>query len=293
MLHSCQSTEAHLFTVTVLQSTALLTWRQDNLGKILKNKLPENTSQVVSSPVESVVLWAKSAHLIWETVLHSLLTEGKSTCFSTILHSSQVTGVQVSEPAQTLVIKWIIECCFNYWKAKVYLVSAGINLPVSDTVVLSDLLALWDLLGVGSVELDFLAVFEVVVLVLNLAFLAVDGGRLRLTFSPSDWLKNMPLKRIAWKLNIITTTYFTLKLHYILANILVFPNTSLLEGSIAALFGWSFVLDDIPEWNIRAVILQCRTGLSCQKDESCYSQQNLERCHAEEWRMVITRRCWQ
>ena len=49
----------------------------------------------------------------------------------------------------------------------------------------------------GSVELDFLAVFEVVVLVLNLAFLAVDGGRLRLTFSPSDWLKNMPLKRIA------------------------------------------------------------------------------------------------
>ena len=76
-----------------------------------------------------------------------------------------------------------------------YLISAGINLPVGDTVVLCDLLALWHLLGVGRVEFDFFAVLEVVVLVLNLALLAVNGSCLRFTFSPGNWLKDKIKKR--------------------------------------------------------------------------------------------------
>ena len=70
-----------------------------------------------------------------------------------------------------------------------YLVSTAINLPVGDAVVLGDLLALGHLLGVGSAELHLLAILEVIVLILNLALLAVDGSRLCRTFSPSNWLE--------------------------------------------------------------------------------------------------------
>ena len=71
----------------------------------------------------------------------------------------------------------------------VYLVSTAINLPVSDAVVLGDLLALGHLLGVGSAELHLLAILEVIVLVLDLALLSMDGSRLRCTFSPGNWLE--------------------------------------------------------------------------------------------------------
>jgi len=119
----------------------------------------------------------------------------------------------------------------GHWSASLSaspdLVSTAINLPVSDAVVLGDLLAFGHLLGVRRAELDLLAIFEVVVLVLNLALLAVDGSCLCGTFSPSNW--------------------FALKLGDILANILVLPNTSLLERSITALLAGSLVPDHIPE----------------------------------------------
>merc|ERR1712096_474182 len=45
---------------------------------------------------------SKVFHLMFPTTPHSVLTVGKSTSFSTMAHSSQVTGVHFSVPAQTL-----------------------------------------------------------------------------------------------------------------------------------------------------------------------------------------------
>merc|ERR1719509_473717 len=170
----------------------------------------------------------------------------------------KVSPLDVRDSAAISLDRWEVHLFLHdlaflpsHWSASLStspdLVSTGINLPVSDAVVLGDLLALGNLLGVGSVVLHLLAVFEVVVLVFNLALLALDRSSLRCTFSPGDWL--------------------ALKLSDISTNIFVFPDTSLMEGSVAALFAGSLVPDNIPEGNISAMILEGGTGLTCQADE--------------------------
>merc|ERR1719509_40106 len=165
------------------------------------------------------------------------LTSGVQSC-GVCAPLCKVSPLDVRDSAAISLDRWEVHLLLHnlaflpgHWSAGLSaspdLISIGINLPVSDAVVLGDLLALGNLLGVGSVVLDLLAIFEVVVLVLNLALLALDRSSLRCTFSPGNWL--------------------ALKLGNIPANILVFPNTILLEGCVTALFAGSLVPDNIPE----------------------------------------------
>merc|ERR1712096_311181 len=85
ILHSSYSTVAQLLLVTGLQSRSAL------ISQVISmcSSFPPSTSSRVF-------------HLMLPTTSHWVLTVGKSTSFSTIEHSSHVTGVHFSVPAHTL-----------------------------------------------------------------------------------------------------------------------------------------------------------------------------------------------
>merc|ERR1712112_209477 len=90
ILHSSYSTVAQLLLVTGLQSRSALTSQVISMC----SSFPPSTS-------------SKVFHLMLPTTSHWVLTVGKSTSFSTIEHSSQVTGVHFSVPAHTWRPSWL------------------------------------------------------------------------------------------------------------------------------------------------------------------------------------------
>merc|ERR1712114_39749 len=114
------------------------------------------------------------------------------------------------------------------------LVSMLINVPVSDTVVLSDSLALRHLLVMLHRVLLLLAVLVREVLVRHVALLALGRPDLRSAFSPPD--------SVTLNFSSILTDPFSLSLAF-------FP-----EDGIAALGRSGGVLDHIPERNISAEV---------------------------------------
>merc|ERR1719402_1422717 len=129
------------------------------------------------------------------------------------------------------------------------LVSVLIDIPVSDTVVLGDGVALWHLLVVLHRVLLLLAVSVGKVLIGHVALLSLRGPDLRGAFSPTD--------SIAFNLGGILT------------NPLSLGNTIFLEDGITA-FGCSGgVLDHIPEGDISAeVFFQSTITNQGQRKES-------------------------
>merc|ERR1719402_1613116 len=140
------------------------------------------------------------------------------------------------------------------------LVSVFINVPVSDTVVLGDGVALWHLLVVLHRVLLLLAVSVREVLVGDMAFLSLRGPDLGGAFSPTD--------SIAFNLGGILT------------NPLGLGNTIFLEYCITA-FGISGgVLDHIPEGDISTeVFLQSTFTNQGQRKESKDKGQETEGRH--------------
>merc|ERR1719508_297746 len=124
-----------------------------------------------------------------------------------------------------------------------------INVPVSDTVVLGDGVALWHLLVVLHRILLLLAVLVREILVRHMALLTLRGPDLGGAFSPTD--------SIAFNLGGILT------------NPLSLGNTIFLENCITA-FGCSGgVLDHIPEGDISTkVFLQSTFTNQRQRKES-------------------------
>ena len=89
-----------------------------------------------------------------------------------------------------------------YHRFNTNLVSVLINVPVSDTVVLGDGLALWHLLVVLHRVLLLLAVLVGEVLVAHVALLALGRPDLSGAFSPSYGLQNVELLTIIFFQNL-------------------------------------------------------------------------------------------
>merc|ERR1719186_683719 len=109
-----------------------------------------------------------------------------------------------------------------------------IDVPVGDTVVLGDGVALWHLLVVLHGVLLLLAIPVREVLVGHMALLSLGRPDLCRTFSPSD--------SVALNFSGILTDSFRL------------GNTVFLEDGVAALCSGGGVLDHIPEGNISAEV---------------------------------------
>merc|ERR1719186_92376 len=124
-----------------------------------------------------------------------------------------------------------------------------INVPVSDTVVLGDGVALWHLLVVLHRVLLLLAVSVREVLVGDMAFLPLRGPDLGGAFRPPDSI--------------------ALNLGCVLTNPLSLGNTIFLENCITAFSCSGGVLDHIPEGDISTeVFLQSTFTNQRQRKES-------------------------
>merc|ERR1712114_83179 len=144
--------------------------------------------------------------------------------------------------------------------ASTNLVSMLINVPVSDTVVLSDSLALWHLLVVLHRVLLLLAVPVREVLVRHVAFLALGRPDLGGTFSPPDSV--------------------TLNFGGILTDSFRLGNTVFLEFGVAALGSGGGVLYNIPEGDISAeVFLQSTFANQGQGKETKSNRKKIEVRH--------------
>merc|ERR1712114_117155 len=140
------------------------------------------------------------------------------------------------------------------------LVSMLINVPVSDTVVLSDSLALRHLLVVLHRVLLLLAVLVREVLVRHVAFLALGRPNLGGTFSPPDSV--------------------TLNFGGILTDSFRLGNTVFLEFGVAALGSGGGVLYNIPEGDISAeVFLQSTFANQGQGKETKSNRKKIEGSH--------------